>query len=136
MVCTRIIGYLSEMWLLGFKVGQQLQLVVDIVSGGSGSWIKVVARNPRALAVNSQGGAQFGQKNIIDQVLLSLFSVPVVQLSSQVKEFVLCARQNQVLFAPPTVTFVFACGVTKNIRERLVKRGVEVKGELVPITQT
>ena len=47
----------------------KLQLVVDIVSGGkSGCWVKVVARNPRALAVNSQGGAQFGQKNILDQV--------------------------------------------------------------------
>ena len=87
------------------------------MSGGNGCWIKVVARNPRALAVNSQGGAQFGQKNILDQVIKSLeSSVPVIQLSLQVKEFVLCARQNQVLFAPPTVTFVFACGVTKSLR--------------------
>ena len=54
---------------------KQLQLVVDIVSGGSGCWIKVVARNPRALAVNSQGGAQFGQKNIIDQVFCFHFPV-------------------------------------------------------------
>ena len=98
------------------KENLKLQLVVDIVSGGSGCWIKVVARNPRALAVNSQGGAQFGQKNILDQVIKLNSSVPVVQLSLQVKEFVLCARQNQVLFAPPTVTFVFACGVTKSLR--------------------
>ena len=84
------------------------------MSGGNSCWIKVVARNPRALAVNSQGGAQFGQKSIIDQVPLS--GVPVVQLSLQVKEFVLCAKQNQVRFAPPTVTFVFACGVTKCLR--------------------
>ena len=42
--------------------------------GGSGCWIKVVARNPRALAVNSQGGAQFGQKNILDQVISKLYS--------------------------------------------------------------
>ena len=42
--------------------------MVDIVSGRSSRWVKVVARNPRALAVNSLGGAQFGQKNIVDQV--------------------------------------------------------------------
>ena len=90
--------------------------MVDIVSGSSGCWIKVVARNPRALAVNSQGGAQFGQKNILDQVIKLKSGIPVIQFSLQVKEFVLCARQNQILFAPPTVTFVFACGVTKSLR--------------------
>ena len=31
-------------------------------------WIKVVARNPKALDQNSQGGSQFGQRTIIDQV--------------------------------------------------------------------
>jgi len=97
--------------------GEEKKLMVDIVSGRSSSWVKVVARNPRALAVNSLGGAQFGQKNIVDQV----------------KEFVLCAKQNQVLFSPPSVTFVFACGVTRSLRDRLVRRGAEVKGELVSV---
>ena len=41
------------------------QLVVDIVSGRSSSWVKIVARNPRALSVNSLGGAQFGQKILL-----------------------------------------------------------------------
>ena len=66
------------------ETNSKLQLVVDIVSGGgSGCWIKVVARNPRALAVNSQGGAQFGQKNILDQVISSctLLLPSLIQLS-------------------------------------------------------
>ena len=73
------------------------QLVVDIVSGRSSSWVKIVARNPRALSVNSLGGAQFGQKNIVDQVeqsgslnrltLLSIRSKSLCSVPSRIRSF-------------------------------------------------
>jgi len=93
------------------------KVVVDIVCEEGHTWVKVVARNPKALDLNSQGGNQFGQKSILDQV----------------KEFVLCASQNEVLFKPPAVKFVFANGVTKNLHKRIAKRGAEAVGEVVDI---
>ena len=48
--------------------GGERRVVVDIVSDQGNTWVKVVARNARALALNSQGGAQFGQRCILDQV--------------------------------------------------------------------
>ena len=47
------------------------KVIVDIVCDKAKTWVKVVARNPRALDLNSQGGNQFGQKSILDQVRLS-----------------------------------------------------------------
>ena len=44
------------------------KVVVDIICDKGKTWVKVVARNPRALDLNSQGGNQFGQKSILDQV--------------------------------------------------------------------
>ena len=37
----------------------------------------------------------------------------------QVKEFVLCASQNEIMFSPPTVRFVFANGVTRSLRNKV-----------------
>jgi hypothetical protein len=48
--------------------GEERKVVVDIVCEKGHVWVKVVARNPRALALNSQGGNQFGQRSIVDQV--------------------------------------------------------------------
>lgn len=93
------------------------KVVVDIVCDKGQTWLKVVARNPRALDLNSQGGNQFGQKSILDQV----------------KEFVKCASQNPVLFSAPTVRFVFANGVTPSLIRKIEKRGATVGGEIVRI---
>jgi hypothetical protein len=50
-----------------------------------------------------------------------------------VKEFVRCAAQNEVLFSPPTVRFVFANGVTRSLRDKVVRRGATVGGRLVSL---
>ena len=42
------------------------KVVVDIACDEGQTWVKVVARNPKALDRNSQGGNQLGQ--IMDQV--------------------------------------------------------------------
>ena len=50
-------------------------------------WIKVVARNPKALDQNSQGGSQFGQRTIIDQVQFcgSFFQLFLLQSCGKVR---------------------------------------------------
>jgi len=96
------------------------KVVVDIVCDKGQTWIKVVARNPRALDLNSQGGNQFGQKSIIDQV----------------KEFVLCASQNEVLFKSPVVRFVFANGVTQSLYKRVTRRGAVAAGDIVNLSDS
>jgi len=88
---------------------------VDIVCDGGFCWVKVVARNPKALQLNSQGGSQYGQRSILDQV----------------REFVKCSKQNQKMFKSPKVLFVFANGVTRSLANTVQKKGACVFGEVI-----
>ena len=81
------------------------KIVVDIVCDQGQSWLKVVARNPIALDQNCQGGSQFGQRSFTDQV----------------KELVKCAAQNELLFRVPSVSIIFAAGVTKSLHRKISK---------------
>ena len=81
------------------------KICVDIVCDKGQSWLKVVARNPIALDQNCQGGSQFGQRSFTEQV----------------KELVRCAAQNELLFRVPTVTIIFAAGVTKSLHRKISK---------------
>lgn len=81
------------------------KIVIDIVCDKGQSWLKVVARNPIALDQNCQGGSQFGQRSFTDQV----------------KELVKCAAQNELLFRVPSVSIIFAAGVTKSLHRKISK---------------
>ena len=81
------------------------KICVDIVCDKGQSWLKVVARNPIALDQNCQGGSQFGQRSFTEQV----------------KDLVRCAAQNELLFRVPTVTIIFAAGVTKSLHRKISK---------------
>ena len=113
------------------------------MSGRSSSWVKVVARNPRALAVNSLGGAQFGQKNIVDQVQQS---VSYNRLTLSIRSKSLCSVPSRIrcssLLPPspsslpaesPEVSGELPVSPLPWLRDRLVRRGAEVKGELVSV---
>jgi len=91
------------------------KVLVDIVCDKGHTWIKVVARNPLALNQNSQGGSQFGQRNIMDQVV----------------ELKKCSSENLILFEPPRVKIVFASGITNRLRRRVMKIGAAAEGTLV-----
>ena len=95
--------------------GSLKKITVDIVAEEGRSWIKVVARNPKALDLNSSGGNQFGQRSFLDQV----------------EDYLACARQNTKQFAVPVVTFVFHNGVSELLAKRLKRKGVRVQGEVV-----
>ena len=88
-----------------FKDCKVKKIVVDIVCDQGQSWLKVVARNPIALDQNCQGGSQFGQRSFTDQV----------------KDLVKCAAQNELLFRVPSVSIIFAAGVTKSLHRKISK---------------
>ncbi len=53
-----------------------------------------------------QGGSQYGQRSIMDQV----------------GEYVRCSRQNQRMFRTPQVLFAFANGVTSGLANRIQRQ--------------
>lgn len=95
------------------------KVTVDIVCDKGMEWIKLVARNPKALDQNSQGGSQFGQRTIIDQV----------------EELVKCSADNEVLFQPPKVKIIFASGVTRGLHRKISKMGASVGGSIVNVSE-
>ena len=92
------------------------KVTVDVVGESGARWVKVVARSPKALDLNSSGGNQFGQKSFLDQV----------------SEFAACARQNKQLFRAPAVVFAFHNGVSQRLADKIRKKGVVVEGEIIP----
>ena len=91
------------------------KVTVDIIANEGLEWIKVIARSPKALDLNSSGGNQFGQRSLMDQV----------------KEFVRCSKAHPKLFKIPQVVFVFHHGVSNSLAKRLQRKGIVVRGEVI-----
>ena len=43
----------------------------------------------------------------------------------------LCASQNEIMFRPPSVRFIFAHGLTQGLRRRISRKGAEAVGDIV-----
>jgi len=95
----------------------QKKVCVDVVCDDGNTWCKVIARNPRALQLNSKGENNFGQRNILDQAV----------------EFLVCSQQNVIMFKQPKVVFSFSNGVSTSLAQKLSKKGVEIYGELIDL---
>ncbi|KAG8035620.1 hypothetical protein G9C98_001048 [Cotesia typhae] len=67
------------------------RLEVDIVCDAGSSWVKVIARNPRALTLISQGEGEFGQKSV-----------------DQAQAYLSCAELHPHRYKAPEVVFHFA----------------------------
>ncbi|RZF39850.1 hypothetical protein LSTR_LSTR000498 [Laodelphax striatellus] len=93
------------------------KLCVDIVAEKGHRWIKVIARNPKALSQASVGDAEYGQKSIIDHGI----------------EYLTCARQNLHLFEPPQVCFNFTNGICVQLANELSGMGIDVIGSRINI---
>ncbi|KAF4521455.1 hypothetical protein B566_EDAN001752 [Ephemera danica] len=85
------------------------RITVDVVMKQGQQWVKVIARNPRALSQLSTGAGKFGQKTVLDQA----------------EQFVLCASQHPVVFA-------FSNGIEETLAKLLEVRGVVVEGDRIP----
>lgn len=92
------------------------RLCVDVVSEKGRQWMKVVARNPRALSQLCTGAGEYGQRNVIDQA----------------REFLACAKQHPFMFQPPEVVFVFSSGIEESLSTILENIGVTIIGTRVP----
>lgn len=66
-------------------------LRIDVIADNGSQWIKVIARNPKALKDIALGCSNYGAKSIIDQAI----------------DFVQCAEMNQCLFRTPQVRTIF-----------------------------
>ncbi|XP_014207699.1 UPF0415 protein C7orf25 homolog isoform X2 [Copidosoma floridanum] len=92
---------------------QNSRLEIDIVCDGGSSWIKVIARNAKALTLISQGRAEYGQKSVIDQANF----------------YFTCAKNHPHMYKPPTIVFHFACGIEKPLANKLKNLGVIIEGK-------
>ena len=98
-----------------FKYEDNTRLEVDIVCDSGASWVKVIARNARALTLISLGNGEYGQKSVLDQA----------------ETYIKCASFHPYRYKAPEIIFHFACGVEKPLADRLQKLGVGVEGAIV-----
>lgn len=98
-----------------FKYHNQ-RLEVDIVCNGGASWVKVIARNPRALTLISTGNGEYGQKSVLDQATAYLNG----------------ASHYPHMYRTPDVIFHFAYGIEIPLAMQLEGMGVIVEGSRIP----
>ncbi|XP_017761615.1 PREDICTED: UPF0415 protein C7orf25 homolog [Eufriesea mexicana] len=94
---------------------QKSRLEVDIVCNSGASWIKVIARNARALTMISMGNGEYGQKSVLDQAT----------------SYLECAKCHPHLYRPPDVIFHFAYGIETPLAACLERMGVIVEGDKI-----
>lgn len=90
-------------------------LNVDIVCENGTVWVKVIARNAKALLTVWEGRGCFGEKS----------------LETQAKLYLNAADANPTNFRPPKIYFVFCKGAPQEITEGLESRGISVKGTIL-----
>ncbi|XP_015609308.1 UPF0415 protein C7orf25 [Cephus cinctus] len=94
-----------------FKL-QKSRLEVDIVCDSGSTWIKVIARNAKALTLISLGNGEYGQKSVLDQA----------------ESYLSCARGHPHLYRAPEVVFHFAYGIEEMLAKKLERLGIVVEG--------
>lgn len=106
-----------ELFHLNSDLVGKKKIYVDIVTDQKTKWIKVIARNPKALSQIFKGEGEYQQKSIIDHA----------------EEYLECAKQNAVLFIPPVVEFYFASGIEIDLAEELISIGIIVSGKILGV---
>lgn len=94
---------------------QKSRLEVDIVCNNGASWVKVVARNARALTLISLGNGEYGQKSVLDQA----------------NSYLMCSKCHLHHYRSPEVIFHFAYGIEIPLAIRLEQMGIKVEGERI-----
>nr|CAD7431068.1 unnamed protein product [Timema monikensis] len=87
LISCRNVVAVFQCFYLKTKDGTVKQIKVDIVSENGKVWVKVSARNPKALLQLSLGQGEYGQRSILDQA----------------EDLVACASQCKHQFTPPLV---------------------------------
>lgn len=103
-----------------FKTSASSRLEVDVVCNNGAFWIKVIARNAKALTLISLGNGEYGQKSVLDQA----------------NSYLKCAEIHPHRYKSPQIIFHFACGIESILAQELEKIGVLVEGERVDSIST
>jgi len=98
-----------------FSASKPARTEVDIVCKRGSCWIKVKAMSAEGVAAVVNGTATGGHKSVL----------------SLADELVYASRYNLMHYKPPTVVFSFSRGLTKQVSDALLKRGVLIEGEIV-----
>ncbi|XP_023235551.1 UPF0415 protein C7orf25 homolog [Centruroides sculpturatus] len=93
-----------------YDENEQKRIVVDVVANDGQCWIKVVARNPQAMAHSSIGSCEFGRRTIIKQL----------------EDMIECAKQNPYMYQSICIKVWFTSGITRHLKEKIEKLGIEV----------
>ncbi|EFN72756.1 UPF0415 protein C7orf25-like protein [Camponotus floridanus] len=96
---------------------QKSRLEVDIVCNNGASWIKVIARNARALTLISLGKGEYGQKSVLDQA----------------NSYLMSSKYHLYRYKPPDVIFHFAYGIEIPLALRLEQMGIIVEGDRIDV---
>ncbi|XP_020281326.1 UPF0415 protein C7orf25 homolog [Pseudomyrmex gracilis] len=94
---------------------QKSRLEVDIVCNNGASWVKVIARNARALTLISLGNGEYGQKSVLDQA----------------NSYLMCSKCHLHHYRPPDVIFHFAYGIEIPLALHLEQMGIIVEGDRI-----
>lgn len=95
---------------LNHEDGSSRKFCIDLVLHGGAVWMKIIARNPKALTLVSSGEGSYGQRSILDQA----------------EEFIECSKQHLHYFKPPNVIFSFANGVEDCVAQELKDIGIQL----------
>ncbi|XP_011494815.1 PREDICTED: UPF0415 protein C7orf25 homolog isoform X2 [Ceratosolen solmsi marchali] len=96
------------------------KLEVDIVCDNGSSWVKVIARNAKALTLISDGNAEYGQKSVFDQA----------------DSYIKCAKNHPYMYKHPNIIFHFACGIEKPLADKLEGMfGIIIEGEKIEVVK-
>lgn len=94
---------------------ERSRLEIDIVCMSGGSWVKVIARNAKALTLISLGNGEYGQKSVLDQA----------------ESYLQCAKHYPHLYKSPEIVFYFAYGIEIVLAKRLESMGIVVEGDRI-----
>jgi len=94
---------------------QNLRLEVDIVCNNGASWVKVIARNAKALTMISLGNGEYGQKSVLDQA----------------NAYLMCSKRHLYHYKPPDVVFHFAYGIETPLALCLEQMNIIVEGDKI-----
>lgn len=90
---------------------QKASVRVDIVANNGCTWIKVIARNPKALNDIAFGRSNYGAKSILDHA----------------KCYIEAAKDNQYFFKSPEVIFDFANEIDEELENSLENVNITVR---------
>jgi len=94
---------------------QNSRLEVDIVCNNGASWVKVIARNAKALTMISLGNGEYGQKSVLDQA----------------NAYLMCSKRHLYHYKPPDVVFHFAYGIEAPLALCLEQMNIIVEGDKI-----